>query len=106
MAPLYDAAFNLLLISTLLIVAERTIADPSCNCLAFSRDGKFLAVGGYYRSIVQVYEVSTGKEIARFRAHQGPVTLTFSDDGATLITGSEDTTILVWDLRSRALLKN
>jgi WD40 repeat protein len=88
------------------IIKRFPIADPSCNCVAFSRDGKFLAVGGYYRSIVQVYEVSTGKEIARFRAHQGPVTLTFSDDGATLITGSDDTTILVWDLRSKALPKN
>jgi WD40 repeat protein len=72
--------------------------------VAFSGDGKLLAVGGYYRGVVQVYEVATGKEIARFQAHQGPVTLTFSDDGATLLTGSDDTTILVWDLRSKALL--
>ena len=87
------------------IVKRFPIADPSCNCLAFSRDGKLLAVGGYYRSIVQVYEVATGKEIARFQAHEGPVTLTFSDDGTTLLTGSDDSTILVWDLRSQALLK-
>jgi WD40 repeat protein len=87
------------------IVKRFPIADISCNCVAFSRDGKLLALGGYYKSIVQVYEVATGKEIARFQAHEGPVTLTFSSDGATLITGSEDSTILIWDLRSEALQK-
>jgi WD40 repeat protein len=81
------------------------IADISCNCVAFSRDGKLLAVSGYYKSIVQVYEVATSKEIARFEAHEGPVTLTFSSDGSTLITGGEDSTLLIWDLRSKVLQK-
>lgn len=87
------------------IVKRFPIADSSCHSVAFSRDGKLVAVGGYYKGIVQVYEVATGKEIARFQAHEGPATLAFSDDGATLITGSEDSTILIWDLRSEALRK-
>jgi WD40 repeat protein len=85
------------------IVKRFPVADISCNCVVFSRDGKLLALSGYYKSIVQVYEVASGKEIARFQAPAGP--MTFSDDGATLITGSDDSTILIWDLRSQALRK-
>jgi WD40 repeat protein len=87
------------------IVQRFPVADISCNCVAFSRDGKRLALGGYYKGIVQVYEIPNGKEIARFQAHEGPVRLTFSDDGATLITGSDDTTLLVWDWQSKELRK-
>jgi WD40 repeat protein len=79
------------------------VADPFCHSVAFSRGGQRLAVGGLYRGVVQVYEVATAKEVVRFQAHEGPVTLTFADDGRTLITGSDDTTILIWDLRSEAL---
>jgi WD40 repeat protein len=81
------------------------IADISCHCVAFSRDGKLLALGGEYKGIVQVYDVVTGKEFARFQPHEGLTTLTFSDDGATLITGGDDSTILVWNLQCDALKK-
>jgi WD40 repeat protein len=87
------------------IVKRFPIADISCNCVAFSTDGKVLALGGYYKGVVQVYEVATGKEIARFQAHEGPVRLAFSSDGATLITGGDESTLLVWDFRSETLQK-
>jgi WD40 repeat protein len=87
------------------IVKRFPVADISCNSVAFSSDGKLLALGGHYNSIVQIYEVASGKEIARFQAHQGPVSLTFSEDGATLITGSDDSTLLIWDVRSKELQK-
>ncbi len=85
------------------IVQRFPIADVACCSVAFSRDGRRLALGGYYKSIVQIYEVATAKEVARFRPHQGPAALAFSDDGRTLITGSDDATVLVWDLQSKAL---
>jgi WD40 repeat protein len=87
------------------IVAQFPIADVACGCIAFSSDGKLLAIGGEYRSIVQIYEIATKKEIARWRPHERLVSLTFASDGATLITGGEDSTILVWDLKSEALKK-
>src|SRR5262245_61670764 len=85
------------------IVKRFPIAAASCTGVVFSRDGKRVALAGYYSHIVQVYEIATGKELVRFKPHRGPAALTFSDDGTKLITGSEDTTILVWDLRSKAL---
>jgi WD40 repeat protein len=87
------------------IVAQFPIADIACGCIAFSSDGKLLAIGGEYRSTVQIYEIATKKEIARWRPHERLVSLTFSSDGATLVTGGEDSTILVWDLKSDALKK-
>jgi WD40 repeat protein len=87
------------------IVKRFPIAHIACRSVAFSKDGKLLALGGSYRGIVQIYDITTAKEIARFRAHEGPVSLTFSADSATLITGSEDTTLLVWDVHSKELRK-
>src|SRR6266545_3049707 len=85
------------------VVKRFPLADSGCHCVAFSRDGKLLALGGYYQGIVQVYDVATGKEIARFQAHERAVTLTFADDGATLITGSDDSTLLIWDVQRKEL---
>jgi WD40 repeat protein len=73
--------------------------------MVFSRDGALLAVGGYYTCIVQVFEADTGKEIVRFKPHEESPTLAFSADGSTLLTGSADSTILIWDFRSPALQK-
>jgi WD40 repeat protein len=75
-------------------------------CSAFgpaSRDGKWLAAAGYYKGVVQVFEITSGKEIARFRPHDSAASLAFADDGAALITGGEDSTLLVWDFHSKAL---
>jgi WD40 repeat protein len=85
------------------IVKRFPSADISCHRLAFSRDGKLLAFAGYYKGIVQVYDVASGNEIARFQPHNGPACLTFSDDGKTLITGGDDTALLIWDIHSKAL---
>jgi WD40 repeat protein len=82
------------------IVKRFPSADISCHRLAFSGDGKLLALAGYYKGIVQVYDVASGIEIARFQPHNGPASLAFSDDSKTLITGGDDTAILIWDVKS------
>ena len=42
-----------------------------------------------------------GKEVHRFEGHRGAVTaLAFTPDGHTLISGSRDSTALVWDMTS------
>jgi hypothetical protein len=54
--------------------------------------------------MVQIWEVATGKERCRFVGHGGEiVSLAFSPDNATLVTGSADTSLLVWDLAGNPL---
>jgi WD40 repeat protein len=85
------------------IVKQFPIPESGCGRVAFSRDGKLVALSEEYGDIVHVLDFGSTKEIARFRPHDALTSMAFSDDGSTLITGGEDTTILVWDLRSDSL---
>jgi WD40 repeat protein len=65
--------------------------------LAFSPDGKRLALGQNWK--VTVWELGTEKPSWQFEGHLGAVTaLAFSRDGKRLVSASEDSTALVWDL--------
>ena len=76
--------------------------------LAVSPDGTVLASGGSgHRTgwaggddlTISLWEVPTGRELARWQAHEGGVTaLTFSPDGETLFSGGGDGSLKVWDL--------
>jgi WD40 repeat protein len=76
--------------------------------LAISPDGKMLASGGAARMpgltsgddlTIHLWEVPTGRELARWQAHEGGVTaLAFSPDSETLFSGSGDGSLKVWNL--------
>jgi RNA polymerase sigma factor (sigma-70 family) len=70
--------------------------------LAHSPDGKTLASWGLHSETVRVWDAATGKELAQLRGHRGPVTAAaFLPGGEGLVSGSVDTTMLVWDVRTR-----
>jgi RNA polymerase sigma factor (sigma-70 family) len=78
------------------------LLDDGARCMAFSPDGRTLAWSGWRESTVHLGEIATGRERYRFDGHKGEVvSLAFSSDGKLLISGSKDTTALIWDLTGR-----
>jgi WD40 repeat protein len=70
-------------------------------CAAQSPDGGLLATGGWDH-IVRIWDQETGKEIRSFRGHHGDIrSLAFDPTGSLLVSGSEDTTALVWNVGSQ-----
>jgi RNA polymerase sigma factor (sigma-70 family) len=66
----------------------------------FSPDGRTFVVGT--SEAVRLYEVATGQERRRFVGHNRNISsFVFSSDGRKLASGSQDTTVLVWDVTGR-----
>src|SRR5439155_10826333 len=78
------------------------------NCVAFSCGGRYLATGTTLAT-VQVWDLAKAKEYRSLVGHEGAISsVNFSPDGHKLLSGSEDTTALTWDvsgLNSRKLLE-
>jgi RNA polymerase sigma factor (sigma-70 family) len=71
--------------------------DPGGSCVAFSADGKSLAVGQEDKTI-RLWDVATGTELRRLQGHRGAVVcLAGSPDGTLLASGSRDGTIRLWE---------
>ena len=76
-------------------------SHPGTHGLALSPDGKLLAT---YRwritdDDIHVWEAASGKERSVFPGHGAKINaLAISPDGKLLFTGSDDSTVLAWDL--------
>jgi len=85
-----------------------TIATPRewCKCPVFSPDGKMLAAGVSVRSgslagqsiggALYLWRI-TGKQLLRLPLDSAVSSLAFTSDGQWIVTGHEDTSILIWD---------
>jgi WD40 repeat protein len=73
-------------------------SGANVECLAFSRDGRFLA-GGCSDRKIYLWNARTGRKLGEFAVHHGEIrSLTFTPDGQTLVGGSTDTTALTIDV--------
>jgi WD40 repeat protein/serine/threonine protein kinase/DNA-binding SARP family transcriptional activator len=85
------------------------------NAVAFSPDGKQMAVGfGTFRFVahgeyldnsIRVWDVANSQEQARLEGHgDAVVSIAFSSDGRSLLSGSIDTTVGLWDVSTGKLI--
>ncbi|MBI1764504.1 MAG: WD40 repeat domain-containing protein, partial [Acidobacteria bacterium] len=85
---------------------ERTISRNSSSgfvhhCFSFTRDGQQV-VSGAASGFLTLYEMQTGKKLREFVGHTGDVrAVAVSPDNRTLVSGSADQTIRLWDLESK-----
>ncbi len=69
------------------------------NSVAFTKDGKFLATGGW-DSMIRLFDVAQGTELGVARGHQsGTVSdLQFFPDDKVLVSTGADRSIRLWDV--------
>jgi WD40 repeat protein len=72
--------------------------------MAFSPDGRTIATASgdgrpWMERSVRLWDCATGQQRRRFDGHETQLTcLVFSRDGKTIISGSEDGMVIVWDV--------
>lgn len=71
------------------------------SCLAFSPDGKLIAVGA--GSDIRLFEVAAGREVGTIRGHSGPMrSLDFHPSGRLLISSADpdNSGVRIWEIES------
>ncbi|KAH9484145.1 RNase P and RNase MRP subunit [Psilocybe cubensis] len=81
----------------------RTGESGQVNRLAISHDKRFLAAAIHKK--INIYDIASSSPdpLATFEGHTNNVTsIAFNSEGKWLVSGSEDSTIKIWDLRNPA----
>jgi hypothetical protein len=74
---------------------------PAPVAVASAPGSRFLAVS-HVDPVIRLWDVISGQEVGQLKGHEGGITsLAFNADGRHLVSGSLDTTALVWDVRNR-----
>ncbi|KAF9593285.1 hypothetical protein IFM89_021041 [Coptis chinensis] len=90
----------------ILLTPQITVIDVHVqlvNHVYFSPDGQWIASASFDKS-VKLWSGVTGKFVASFRGHVGPVyQISWSADSRLLLSGSKDSTLKVWDIHKQKL---
>ncbi len=81
-------------------------SSKSIQFVRFSPDGNSILFGGD-DALVHVYDLSSLREIMTLKGHSGTVnSFGFSGDGKYLATGSDDSSVVIWDWRTGEIVKS
>lgn len=84
------------------------VGASNLHCLAFSPDGRLLAVGGGEPSelgVLEVFRWPQGESVARFEGHADSVRSVAWLDDQHLVTASIDRQIKVWNLERKSCIR-
>lgn len=83
----------------------RTFTAPSriqFTSLAVDPSGEVVCAGSLDSFDIHIWSVQTGQLLDRLSGHEGPVmSLAFTPDGSTLVSGSWDRTVRLWSIFAR-----
>lgn len=83
----------------------RTFSAPtrlSFSSLAVDPSGDVVCVGSNDTSNIHIWSVQTGQLLDQLAGHEGPVSsLSFAPSGGTLVSGSWDHTVRIWNIFDR-----
>ncbi len=70
------------------------------QCINFHPDGLIFGTGNVQSGAVQIWDIKSQQEAAKFVDHKAGITsLSFSENGYYLASSSEDSSVIIWDLR-------
>ena len=76
------------------------------TCVASNNSGSLVAVG-YTNGCIKLFDTASGESEVTFSGHKNDVTsMCFDEEGMKLVSGSKDTTIIVWDIVAESGLYN
>jgi len=79
---------------------RQALSEPKVGTMTLSHDRRLVALARTGGKEIEIWETASGTRRSVLAGHDGPVvSLSFSADGKYLASGSEDTTVIVWDLR-------
>ena len=71
----------------------------SSKLFGVSSDSKYIFSGGHWDNSLQTYSVTKHRTVSTVIRHNDVITcLSFDSSGAFIISGSKDTTSIVWDV--------